>query len=109
VDQADIINDEDANVEYEVWDRESSINGVAAADILSSRANDIPPGGVIYLVKDRKTGRVLYFQPFKPGEAGRQSMTRAEAETIGESHRSDVANDRATCRIIDEVNKQLDS
>lgn len=67
-----------SNYRTEIWDRVSSINGVPAEDVLSSR-DDIPEGGEVYLVYQGDT--VLLFQPFVPGEEGFKPMTKAVAET----------------------------
>lgn len=58
------------------WDRKTPINGVPAAQVLLLR-RDIPAAGKVYTI--RRGARVLCFQPFKPGEPGRQPM-RTEGE-----------------------------
>lgn len=107
VNQQPIIDAEDARHETVIWDRASPINGVPASRVLATRV-DIPVTGDVYLVTNKDTGQVLTFQPFKPRVGGRQPMTNAEAQTIGEEHRSEVANDRAIGKIIEALGKELD-
>jgi len=60
----------------EIWDRQSPINRVPAADVLSARA-DIPVDGVVYLIY--RDNQVLYFQPHAPNAPGFLPMTTDEA------------------------------
>lgn len=106
VDQQGIIDAAHSDTETVIWDRTSPINGVEASKVFAGR-NDIGAGEV-YLVMRKSDGRVIQFQPFKPRVGARQQMTKAEAETIGEGAREDVANGRAVREITIALGAELD-
>jgi hypothetical protein len=86
----------DALYVSEVWDGESSINGVDPDTVRA--AHQIPEGGEVYLVRVAETGEVITFQPFDPDAAGFHPMTTvraveaAQVERLGMAER--VAEDR---------------
>ncbi|MBC7334878.1 MAG: hypothetical protein H5U01_01220 [Clostridia bacterium] len=88
----------------EIWDRKSPINGVPAEQILASRT-DIPPGGEVYLIYI--DGKLVYFQPHPPGEAGMQAMTRDEALQIADAHVTELASAQVEAEITEEVLAEL--
>lgn len=107
VNQQAIIDEEDAKLVTEVWDRRSPINGVDAGTILKSR-KDIPKTGAIYLIKDVATDRVLVFQPHDPGQGGFTPIQDADVGDMSEDHRQDCVNRAASRRILMEVANVLD-
>jgi hypothetical protein len=109
VDQAAIIDAADAAVETVEWDRVSDINGKTASEVLALRDDIPPPPAKVYLIRNVSTGKVIMFQPFKPGVGGRQSMTdQAEFDTIKEDERSKMANARATQMIKRQFQDELE-
>lgn len=109
VDQQAIIDECDAECVVEKWDRKSDINGVPAHMVMRARKDIPPPPAKVYLIKEASTGKVMYFQPYKPHVAGRQAMTdQAEFDTLAEEHRSKMANERALATIKRKFVEELD-
>jgi hypothetical protein len=72
----------------EEWDRKTPINGNAASKVLLVR-KDIPINGKVYTIS--RGGKVMFFQPFKPGLPGHQPMTtEAEMRKCMEAHLNQV-------------------
>lgn len=88
----------------EIWDKRSPINGVTAEQVLASRT-DIPEGGEVYLLYI--DGKLTYFQPHPPGEAGLRAMTRDEALRIANQHVTELATAEAEVEIANEVLEEL--
>lgn len=97
VDQSAIITEEDARYTAELWDGSSDINGVSP--VVVRKKFNIKPDTACYLVRDTE-GKVIVFQPFKPGVGGSQPMTRSEAEDYSQDARQNMVNSRATQRIM---------
>lgn len=109
VDQQPIIDAADAAVVAEEWDRKSPINGKTAQEVIHLRNDIAPLPAKVYLIRNVATGKVIMFQPFKPGLGGRQSMVdQAEFDTIREDARSTMANSRASSDIKRAFQAELD-
>lgn len=105
LDQDAIEADENANIVYEVWDRVSPINGVDPSYILSR--TDVSADGECYIVKDSRTGSIVAFQPHVPGVGGMARMTAETVKSHAETHRSEIASQKAKDRIMESILKKL--
>ncbi|MDI3341838.1 MAG: hypothetical protein QJR03_15030 [Sphaerobacter sp.] len=105
IDQGAILAEEQQALTWELWDKQSPINGVPAEQLLAR--DDVPPGGAIYLIREKATGNVLYFQPHLPGAAGIVAMDEATASTEAGSHVQAVAQTRADQRVLQEALRKL--
>lgn len=90
VDQAAVFKEVDADLIVVEWDRKEPINGAPPAKVLVAQRANIPPGGLIYLIKRKSTGQVLFFQPMVPGATGIQPITRANFDEVSAAHRASV-------------------
>jgi hypothetical protein len=88
----------------EIWDKKSPINGVPAERVLASRT-DVPETGEVYLIYI--DGKLTYFQPHPPGDAGLRAMTRDEVLQIGDQHITELATAEAEAEIVEEVLAKL--
>ena len=88
----------------EIWDKQSPINGVPADQVLASRT-DIPKNGEVYLIYI--DGKLTYFQPHPPGEAGLRPMTRDEALQIADQHITELATAEVEAEVAQEVLMEL--
>lgn len=104
VDQEVIIAEERAKLTWEIWDRQTPINGVPAETVLANR-DDIFPDGAIYLIKDATTGAVLIFQPYPP--TGKAPMTEEQAAQFAQQTINEMVEANARERIIDAVLRLL--
>lgn len=89
---------------YEIWDKESPINGVSAESIIKSRNYKIVGAYLIYV--DEK---LVYFQDHKPNEEGYVSMTKKEANNIAQNFIDKKVQENVDNFIIDYVFKKLSS
>jgi hypothetical protein len=93
IDQDAIVEKLKKEFKAEEWDRKTAINSVPAAHVLMAR-RDIPAHGKVYIIS--RGDRVLFFQPFKPGLPGRQTMeTEAELRTCMNEHRDQIITSQA--------------
>lgn len=88
----------------EIWDKQSPINGVPAEQVLGSRT-DIPENGEVYLIY--VDGKLTYFQPHPPGEAGLRAMTRDEALQLADQHVTELATAEVEAQVTREVLEEL--
>lgn len=88
----------------ELWDKVSPINGVPAERVLASY-KDIRPDGEVYLIY--VNGRLTYFQPHPPGEAGMRPMSRDEALSIADEHITLLATEEVEEEITRDVIEEL--
>jgi hypothetical protein len=105
IDQELIQTEEEDKLIHEVWDKTSPINGVPAEVML--KRQDVDKTAEIYLIKDKATGRVIYFQPHEPNVGGLKRMTATDVLTIADNHRINVATERANTRIVEQAFKNL--
>lgn len=75
---------------YEVWDKRSPINGVAAEKFIAR--NDVDPRGEIYLIKEN--GNILFFQPHAPFEPGFVLMTPETVHDYAKAHIEQIEESR---------------
>jgi len=87
----------------EVWDKQSSINGVPAEKILSR--GDIAEGGEIYLIYI--DGKLQYLQPHDPFQAGLVPMTSENVTNIAQQHVEQIATQIADEQVFEMVLEQL--
>jgi len=104
VDQQAIFNKHRARIRIEVWDKQSTINGVSAEQIMSSR-NDIPADGEVYLLYI--DDRLVYFQPHEPEQAGLVPMTKDTVLDIANQHADQLTISFADNEIFERVLEQL--
>ena len=105
--------DEEAEIEaatqsYEtkLWDKESPINGVPAKDVLKAR-DDIPEGGEVYLIIDKNSGDVVFFQPYLPNQEGLKKITQGNWESESSKHVKEVATQDASQKFMNDIPKSL--
>lgn len=104
IDQTGILDEEESNLSWEIWNKESPINGTDAETMLDR--SDVDSSGAIYLIREGD-GRVLVFQPCDPTQSGRVTMTESEAETVAASQVEKLATSRANSRVISLVMEEL--
>lgn len=90
-----------ARVEWEIWDRESPINGVPAERILARP--EYASCDEVYLV--RVDEKVVFFQPYVPHVEGMQPMTEASVESVAAAHCEELATAMASEALILEVSR----
>lgn len=73
------------SLSYEVWDKQSSINGVSASYFL----NQYPNADVIYLIK--KDNNVLFVQPHHPFLSGFVQISIDQVDEIATQHMEHIA------------------
>lgn len=83
-------------VQWEVWDRTSPINGVAAEDVLARP--EYGNTGSIYLV--RVDGRVTLFQPHLPEVQGLQDMDDEGAEWVAAVHADNMVTEMTIASVV---------
>jgi hypothetical protein len=105
IDQSLIQSEEEGKLVHEAWDKVSPINGVRAETLL--KREDVDPNAEIYLIKDKASGQVIYFQPHEPGISGLKRMTSTNVLTVADTHKIQVATDRANIRVIEQAFKNL--
>lgn len=105
IDQEFIAEEEQSRLTYEVWDKVSPINDASAERMLARE--DVDSSAEIYLLRDARTGKVIYFQPHKPKVSGLQRMITADCLTCAKGHKGELCGERAKQRITNEVAKRL--
>lgn len=96
--------EEAAKFRTEIWDKQTPINGVPAADVLAAR-KDIPEDATIYLVYEGS--RVFMFQPFDPDKEGFTKMTPAVARTKADKHVENLVKPKVLARMEQHVYGKL--
>lgn len=105
-DEDAVVAEERKRYETKLWDKKSDINGVKAQDILLAR-DDIPEGGEVYLVIDKHSGDVVYFQPFLPGDEGAKKITKSNWESASSKHLDEISAANASQKFMTDLPAQL--
>lgn len=87
-------NQELSKFDYQIWDRQSPINGISANIILSK----YPYADVIYLIY--YDGALMYLQPHKPFVSGFVPVTSDEVDLIAQNHIKQIAEQFAVQKYI---------
>lgn len=103
VDQDAIHDEERTHWSVEIWDRQSSINGVSADHFLNR--DDVSEDGEIYLLK--RDGNVVMFQPHEPGVAGLQRIPRGQGKRKGSAHADGIAANNAAGEVLRQVSDRI--
>jgi len=106
VDQDDLLNKEKQKYSFEVWDEESSINGVSAERILAR--DDIPTNKNRAILKIYKEGMLLMFQPTNPYSGGKAHINIEDADAVANKQIVQIATDAAYAVIMDAVKDAID-
>lgn len=76
-DRESILKVQTDRMRYEIWDKKSPINGIAAKEIIKSRNYKIDKAYLIYI-----DNNLIYFQDHNPNESGYVKMNKKEAEKL---------------------------
>ena len=101
----DYVQDELSQLDVQIWDKQSPINGVSASAFLSRP--DVKNADIIYLVL--KNGQVIYFQPHSPFSAGFVPITAENFDEVTQRHLRQIAEQYATSRFINDIINYLNS
>ena len=97
-DREEIINSVKDRYTYEIWDNKSSINGIKAEDIISSRTYKIGKAYLVYI-----DGDLVFFQDHNPEKSGYERMTKAEAERFAKQKINELIENTVDTIILNKI------
>lgn len=89
-----------------LWDKESPINGVPAEEVLAAR-EDIPEGGEVYLIRERESGRVHFFQPHVAEAEGLEKITKKNWHGNAKKHLDQVIDANVSAAFGNTVQQKI--
>lgn len=97
---------EKSNLEIKLWDKKSDINGVPAQDVLAHR-DDVEDDDEVYLIINRQTNSVIFFQPHEPNVEGKNKIKKSNWEKIAQKHMEEYAQGQVYGRFEDELVRKI--
>ena len=98
---------QDERYSWELWDGETPING-CDRDELISLGMPLPASSEAFLVRDSRTSRVVYFQPFDPDVPNFQPMNVERASSLAETTKNRFAHQTSLSAIVKAVKLEID-
>lgn len=95
IDIEKLTEEENNRYRYEIWDKKTPINGVAAKDIIASRPYSINQAYIVYI-----DDKLVYFQDCKPFVNGIEKLTKANVEEVAKDFIQKKVNQDVQTKVI---------